>query len=737
MTTTNDRTDRAVNERLYQLLPVVYRQRDAEVGAPLRQLLGLIGEQVDLIESDIAQLYDNWFIETCDDWVVPYIGDLIGYRPVAGAGVVDGAGAEPNSRILSARSEVANAIRLRRRKGSLWLLEQLTEAVTGWPARAVELGRRLAQTQSIDHLRLRRGGTIDLRATERLELLGTPFDSASHAVELRSIDSDRSQGAYNAANVAVYVWRLPVYPVTRTIAYCLEEAGDHCYTFSILGNDVPLFTLPVADPEPEDIAGERNLPVPLRRRALERRVEADGVERIEASEHYYGEGRSLAVWAPGWAGNSEAAPVPASCIIPADLSDWRFRPPHGYIAVDPELGRLAFPPTQLPGEEVIVSYYYAFGSDIGGGEYQRTPDIPPGTRIYRAGKGTEHETIAQAIKVWHDEKWPRAVIEVVDNGVYEDEIEIYIDAKRSLEIRSANQTRPVINLLDRRAGRPDAFTVEGEEGSRFVLDGLLVSGRGLEFRGKFDEIAIRDCTLVPGWSVQGEARLRRRTEPSLALTNVSACLRIERSIVGAIHAVQEDVAVDPVALHVSDSIVDATSDDLPAIGAVEGAVAPVTLTAKRATFLGHVHVHAVALAENSIFADHVRVARRQWGCMRYCYVAPGSRTPSRYYCQPDLAEKALQESEQGAGHMSQAERQALQHAERLRVAPRFASVHFGEPDYGRLATDCAEEIRRGAEDRSEFGVFHDLFEAQRAANLRARLADHVPAGTEVGIIFAS
>ncbi|SFH98575.1 hypothetical protein [Bradyrhizobium sp. cf659] len=738
MTVTTDRPDRPVNERLYNLLPVVYRQRDAEVGAPLQQLLGLIGEQVDLIESDIAQLYENWFIETCDDWVVPYIGDLIGYRPPAGTGVVDGAGAQPNSRILSARSEVANAVRLRRRKGSLWLLEQLAEAVAGWPARAVELGRRLGQTQSIDHLRLRRGGTIDLRLTERLELLGTPFDSASHAVEMRAINSDRSLGAYNADNVAVYVWRLPVYPVTRTIAYCLEEAGDHCYTFSILGNDAPLYTLPVPDPEPEDIAGEKNLPVPLRRRALERRVTVDGVEHIEASAHYYGDGRSLAVWAPGWAGNSNAVPVPASRIIPADLADWRFRPPHGFVAIDPELGRLAFPPTQSPTGDVIVSYHYAFGCDIGGGEYQRTPDVPAGVRIYRVGEGTEYTTIAQALDSWRTDGCDKAVIEVVDNGVYAEEIDIDFDKKRSLEIRSANQRRPVINLLDRRAGRPDAFMVKGgDTGSRFVLNGLLVSGRGLEFRGTFDEIAIRDCTLVPGWSIQSDTRFHRQTEPSLALINVSARLRIERSIVGAIHAAQEDVTVDPVALQVSDSMVDATSDDLPAIGAIEGAVAPITLTAKRATFLGHVHVHAVALAENSIFTDHIKVARRQWGCIRYCYVAPNSRTPPRYYCQPDLAEKAIEESEQGAERLSRAERHTLRHAEQLRVAPRFATIHYGEPAYGRLATDCAEEIRRGAEDRSELGVFHDLFEAQRAANLRARLADHVPAGTEVGIIFAS
>ena len=74
-------------DRLYDLLPAVYRQRDAEQGHPLRALLRVIAEQVNVVEDDIAQLYENWFIETCQDWAVPYLGDLIGYRPVQQAGV--------------------------------------------------------------------------------------------------------------------------------------------------------------------------------------------------------------------------------------------------------------------------------------------------------------------------------------------------------------------------------------------------------------------------------------------------------------------------------------------------------------------------------------------------------------------------------------------------------------------------------------------------------------------------
>ncbi|HEY9422794.1 MAG TPA: hypothetical protein VIW92_15375, partial [Thermoanaerobaculia bacterium] len=105
-------------DRLYDLLPAVYRQRDEEQGHALRSLLRVIGEQVNVVEDDIAQLYDNWFIETCQDWVVPYLGDLIGYRPVDEAGRPGEAGSGLDKALIP-RGEVANTLRYRRRKGTL------------------------------------------------------------------------------------------------------------------------------------------------------------------------------------------------------------------------------------------------------------------------------------------------------------------------------------------------------------------------------------------------------------------------------------------------------------------------------------------------------------------------------------------------------------------------------------------------------------------------------------------
>jgi hypothetical protein len=184
-------------DRLYQLLPAVHRMRDSEQGEPLRALLQVIAEQVNLVEDDIGQLYENWFIETCEDWVVPYIADLVGHRPVLEAGEpgdVSSAQGRARNRILVPRREVANTIRYRRRKGTLALLELLAADVAGWPARAVEFYRLLAQTQSLSHPHLERGRTADLRAGDALDLLNGAFDEIAHTIDVRRILSRHTQG---------------------------------------------------------------------------------------------------------------------------------------------------------------------------------------------------------------------------------------------------------------------------------------------------------------------------------------------------------------------------------------------------------------------------------------------------------------------------------------------------------------------------------------------------------------
>jgi hypothetical protein len=132
----------------------------------------------------------------------------------------------------------------------------------------------------------------------------------------------------------------------------------------------------------------------------------------------------------------------------------------------------------------------------------------------------------------------------------------------------------------------------------------------------------------------------------------------------------------------------------------------------------------------------VLVCRRQTGCIRFCYVAPGSRTPRRFKCQPDLVEAAVRDRF-ARGGMTPQERDIELTTERLRVEPDYNSVRYGAATYAQLSDECAVEIRTGAEDDSEMGVFHDLFQPQRMASLQAHLDEYAPAGVNPKIFLAT
>jgi hypothetical protein len=804
-------------DRLYDLLPAVYRQRDEERGQPLRAFLRVIAEQVDVVEEDIAQLYDNWFIETCDDWVVPYIGDLLGFQLVHEAGQ-PGDVRTPQGRaldkILIPRREVAHTIAARRRRGTLALLEELARDVAGWPGRAVEFYQQLAVMQAINQLQMRRGRTVDVRKIARLDLLGGAFNRIAHNVDVRRIISRRDPAGANVPAAGLFIWRLRAYRVSNTPASCIEEAGENCFTFSVLGNNSPLFTHPQAESEATHIAEELNVPAQIRLRAFEKPIREHGrITRTEASKNYYGAlasvrggEKSVAIRAPGWPGADEDGLVPRSAIVPADLRHWEDEPEDDHVAVDPKRGRIVFPPEQAPPEGVWVSYYYGFSADIGGGEYRRPISQQPGAKIFRAAPGE----LRARLDDWKTEMPKNAVIELTESEIYDDPVQFEIPAQHLLQIRAAPGTRPIIRLLDRKANEPDALNVVLNAGSRLVLDGLLITGRSVQIRaapraaehyrsteseggkarksdanvlagaaktsttaptksepvagglkpGKMAsnprdasgetlepvqvDVVIRHCTLVPGWTLECDCAPCQPAKGSLHLRNLQGRVSIEHSILGAVRVHEDEVRAEPIDLRISDTMLDATSIERAALSRPGGSeIAHASLTIVRSTVLGEIHTHVMRLAENCIFAGHTCVARRQIGCVRFCYVVPGSRTPRRYECQPDLAERAAIEQldkfmklKKLVSPSPDDKIRAITRTRR-RVRPQFNSMRYGSPVYCQLAFSCPEEITRGADDESEMGVFHDLFQPQRAINLRARLDEFTPAGMETGIIYVT
>jgi hypothetical protein len=740
--------------RLYELLPIVHSLRDAENGQELKAILRVIAEQVNIVEQDIARLYDNWFIETCDDWVVPYIGDLIGYRPVSRVEAPEdepARRARPKSPLLVPRREVANTLHYRRRKGTLALLEQLANQVAGWPARAVEFYRLLAVTQTLDHLAPERGRTVDLRRADVLDRIGGPFDESARAVDVRRLSSALTRGKYSTLGVGLFVWRLRSYPVTSAPAYRVESAGPYCFTFSIFGDDVQLFTCSSPEADVDAIAGEVNVPDRIRPHLLEFRKDL-----------LYGKERSFAIYR-----DDRENMISADDIIVADLRDWRHPLDSAKVAVDPRLGRITFHHVRPP-KRVWVSYHYGFSADIGGGEYDRPMvklsmlrrgDNQKSFRVStKAKKANESEprfeTIMAAVTAaveWlnqpesENESNKTAVIEIVDKGeVFTEQLRVVIPKDRILCLRAANRVRPVLRQLDYKPSEADSLTVVGNEGARLILDGFLIAGRGIRIEGPMESVTIRHSTLIPGWmSRQGSSSDDRRVVPALELVNVGGPVHIQSSILGGVVIDQDSAQFDPLPLHIEDSIIDAGQGGA-AICGQNAAIGRAALRVERCTVLGATRVHELSLGENTIFNGHVLVACRQKGCVRFCYVLPESRTPRRYGCQPHRAERAAREAASAALREAAASGDAVapvlltpdEAAEvaRVRLRPAFGSTRYGASDYCQLADCCAEEIRRGADDESEMGVFHDLYQPQREANLAARLDEYTPARVDAGII---
>ncbi len=829
-------------ERLYNLMPATHRIRDTAEGEPIRALLAVIEREMKNIESDIEGLYDNWFIETCEEWVVPYIGDLLKVQGIRSL----------NPEIFSQRAFVANTLAYRRGKGTAAVLEQLASDLTGWHARVVEFFQLLALSPNINHIRLRKfrtpslcsasnpqllGGTPDLRDTNNLELLGGPFEIASHTIDVRSVAD--CQGRYNIPDIGIFMWRLQSYRVERSTA---RPVADGTYTFDPLGRDIPLFNIPRPEPEIAHLAEEFNVPGKLRRRVLYDELEKYRLVAEKDRDYIYFDKDEpvLRIFKNG-------EPVSPDKILICNLSEWR-RPPSLKIAVDPELGRLAFPEDENP-DRVEVSYSYGFSDDVGGGPYNRSASVErwvnpldPASRKVTWQKGVTKDqealnndgsnlvgTLEEAVAAWNDYvststgTLPFGVIAIMDSSTYEDEltganrIEITPGSKLAIiaadwqeaEGPSGEKTR-IIGQLTPDSCRPHVLgniSVHGGDDfntnpGQIILDGIMIEGMLTVLGGNLGSLTVAHCTLVPdkgGLSVN----------PSKVEGKKNARLKIsiDHSICG-----QVTVPEDMPELKIEDSIVDSAEEDYAIFaGEQSGKIMPGPQTSlERTTVFGKVSVEQLTLASEVIFTGQVEVERFQKGCVRFSFVPDGSRTPRRYRCQSDRVLDYLFSWDEIQGitcerlmellkpyfnfkwlsigkidniapgmitassgdsrlslTLSPDETRAIlvlngvridefvvktendrkniyavkKVARRCRMGtglkPAFTSIAYGDPGYAQLGRNCAEEIRTGAQDGSEMGVFCSLKQPQREANFRTSLDEHLGLGLEAGIFYVT
>lgn len=750
----------APDDKLYGLLPAHIRERYLETGDQLRALLRIIETSTYAIAADLEQLKANAFIETCEPWAVPYIGDLVGWLPIDD-GPRTGA---PNTadelfRDLAgpmlapppparARADVAKTIYYRRRKGTLPMLEELARDVTGWSAHAVEFFELLGWTQWVrNHLRPHSVRTPDIRSVERMTRLGGPFDEIAHTVDVRPIS--QREGWHNIRNIGFFLWRLLAHRLENTQARRFGAAGLR-FHFSVLGQDAPLFSRARREGDEAGLATELHVPQPIRPARLFSDLQAYQAltPPRPGFTDFYGlfdavPGFNVAP-APSFAILVDGAPVAADDIRCANLAGWSgagWSPPAGaLVAVDPVRGRLALGTAFADVQDVRVFHHAGFPADLGGGPYRRRAWAMRRNLVndvYVVNATGAQPTVAAAVAQWAADGGRDAIIIIADNRTYAEALAIDVGPASGalLAIEAADGFRPHLRLEGPLAiiGDRDDFTL--------TLSGLLIEGT-VDLQGSLRRLRLIHSTLVPGISIaEPDAELPPApptSPPSLtaaaldvtgAPANTELAVELAFAITGALH-----VPAHAEAIRALDSIIDGTGQ--PALRGPQAADAPSPpLHLERCTVRGPVAAGAITLATETIFDGPVMADRVGIGCVRFSWVQPGSRTPRRYRCQPDLAEaRALGDA---PDPLAPAQRDAIVEAVRRRIRPAFTDDRYGQPAYLQLTHSTPIEIAQGAEDGAEMGVYAHLRQPQRAANLRTRLEEYLPFGLEPGLIYVT
>ncbi len=786
-------------KNIYELLPSYYRVRDEDLGGPLKGLLEVIAREALVTQDNIAELYENWFIETCREWVVPYIGDLLGVRnlhTIKGAGVV------------SQRAYVANALSYRRRKGIAPLLEQLSLDVAGWRAHVTEFFQLLATTQYMNHIRLQRTVAPDLRNMNGLDLLNSAFGSIAHTADVRHISSGR--GRYNIPNIGLFIWRLQSYPVTRSVARkmnCISGGGAGIYfTFSPLGDDIQLFNRPQTEVVVTHLSEEINVPGLLRRRALYDELEARRQAKADNNDpgYQFFDDRLVVEDDPHLKKhpvfeiflNNDDKPIASEeilicnlekCCTPPDKKNYKVLQNDGTyaevalpikVAVDPVLGRFIF--TDPAVTAAVVSYAYGFSGDTGGGPYNRQDSIPEnfkkdqfvtlaedsnteegkkelwhcGVSKYLKAVSDEkiYETLEEAIDKWSNRLTSESygIISIMDNAMYDKDLNLFIKEKDSLLIIAADW--PIREV-------PDTLPIQRKR----IKGDLAAGGLRPHIAGNINVKGLADPEKKTGGNltlngllIEGKLQLLNGNLGQLAL--VHSTLVPGKGGLEAISASPPDVLSNqwltlqlnrcitgPIVMHdaavklleVTDSIIDFANGR-----AIDVPKAPVTLHGS--TVLGKT-VAKVLNAENCIFTEIIKVERRQEGCIRFSFVPVNdvahplqlSETPRKFRCQPELEITEQTAEAEKAGPITQAQKNKIRDNILSWLVPGFSSVTYDHYAYAQLSSNCPVQISSGADDGSEMGIFYFLKQPQRTANLRIALAEYLPLGLEAGLIYVT
>lgn len=223
-----------VGRRLYDSLPDVYKQADERAKhstpprpAELERLISVLAVPLAVVRQSVEELYADLFVDSANDWVLPYLADMIGTTLVF-----------PDA--ASNRRDVRGTVGWRRRKGTPSMLQDLGSDLTGQLVVTQEGWRRLQMSQDLNMLRRERITPRILRPSLAEQVDG-PLGRIHRSVDGRAIS--RRTGKYHPMHIVHWAHPTLMCPVTGATPADLRDPltdPDLRFAFHPLAIEAPL-----------------------------------------------------------------------------------------------------------------------------------------------------------------------------------------------------------------------------------------------------------------------------------------------------------------------------------------------------------------------------------------------------------------------------------------------------------------------------------------------------------------
>ena len=648
----------------------------------LATLLAVMQSQSDAIAANIDLLYQSWFIETCDDWTVSYIAKLIGLpSDLSDAG-----------NIARQRALVANTLIYRSYRGTAHALSCAIQDASGWPAMVVEgiekqLTSALADIPSEDQ--------PIIFSAEQDDQYAAPPSPHSTDRTIYSIYQTPITPPTSSDAIAIYYWRDQVIERSGIEA---APVGDNVFYFDPAARALPLM-IPLWGLG--GAAGDLpvQLPVPT---ALTNLKLSKILEQQDSSLE-----KLLRIFVNGTA-------VPLSRIFARDLENKLTKKETSalnkaakdgtLVLVDPEIGAVKIfcgpKENQSRPPKVHSNHWTTAMGDIGGGLYDRssrmiTADATTWSILISenassqtkppAGFDAVFKDLEHALKAWKKNKRAETVIHLADNN-------------RHVLPRGALTIGNEINIVAIQAAQGFQPTLvgdlilQGAAQAEVWISGCYLTG-GFSITGGLNAILV-DCTLWPSQ----ENAINYHPANQKSSTARHSRVDLDHCLSGPLKLAGRDCV-----LSVNNSIIDGMGgaalsgpEDiiLDELGQVIHQPIGSAVATSNTSFLGDIYTLQLLSTVNTLVIGKIDTPRHK------------KEKPSDGIWISD------------------------NHAPQVDIISRVS----GMPGYAVLGAHNPIELLQGAEDNSEFGAWHNSYNAARLKAAQKIIKHYCPIGMTAKLI---